>query len=250
MGRGGGTAGSVWRLEWRAAAARGRLIAWNVAVPLALLVPVAASGAAPAHRAAVYVVFVALFGVFGGCVPLVREGERGWTEKVLLTGVSPRRWLAERTAAHAGLDLLELAPALAVVAVLEGGSAAALAPAAALALLTANVLGAAVAASVRSLAESALVSAAVTLAAVHLTGVFRAAAPGTWARAAERASPFRPLLVAARRLVGSPVAEGGAGNGLVLAGGWSVWIPALAAGLVVAGAAWAGAAWIGRRIRG
>lgn len=201
---------TVWRLEWATAAARRRRLGWNVAVPVLLLLPVALSGAAAAHRAAVYAIFFVFFGLFGGCVPLVREGRSGWIEKLLLTGTGARRWWAERLSAHTVLDLLQLAPVTLVLVAVEGGGAsevAMLAPALLAALLTANLLGGLVAATVRSLAEGALVCAAVGLGGLHLAGVFRAASPGSWARVAEWTSPFRPLIAGLGRLV-RPAASG------------------------------------------
>lgn len=210
-------AGAVWGLHWRLAAARRRLLLWNVAIPLALLAPVALAPAAAPHRAAVYAVFLVLFGTFGACIPLVRDGRSGWTEKLLLTGYGPRLWLAERTAAEAALDLFELFPALGILLVVEGAGpegALRLVAAAALALTAANLLGTLAAGAVRSLAEGALASAAIALIALHLAGAFRSPEPGTWAALAERWSPFRPLHESLLGL--SP----GAPDGGVAAGGW------------------------------
>lgn len=195
----------VWRLRWRVAGSRRRLLAWNVLVPLILLLPVVLSPAAAPHRAAVVGVFIAFFGTFGSCIPLVRDRQRGWTEKVWLTGYGPRRWLVERMAAEASLDFLELTPVLVLAflaaAPAPAAGAASLAtalPAVALALITANLLGALVAAVVTSIAEAALACGAAALFALHFSGLFRLAAPGTWAWHVERAGPFRPLAGALR----------------------------------------------------
>lgn len=231
----------MWRLRWRIARARGRLFLWNVAIPLALLAPVALSPAAAPHRAAVYAVLVVLFGTFGACIPLVREGGAGWTEKVLLTGYPTRRWLAERTGAEVALDGVQLLPALGLLVVAEGAGlpdALGLVAAALLALLAANLIGTVAAAAVRSLAEGALASAVLALLALHLAGVFRAPAPG-WQEAAARWSPFRPLHEALLGLGGPSPA------GARLAERWP--LPAAACALLAASIL-AAASLVGRRL--
>lgn len=242
--------GEVWRLEWRVAVARRRRLALSAAVPVLLLLPVAASGAAPAHRATVYALFVVFFGLFGSAAPVVRDGRRGWVERVLLTGYGARPWLLERTAAHAALDALELAPALAGVMWLEGASpgAGAAAGAVLLALLAANLLGVLTGAAVRSLGEAALVCAAVGLVALHLAGAFRPPAAGTWQEAAAAVNPFLPAVEATRALAGGGVGGGAAASaGSLSAAGWA--LPAAATALLFAGA-WAGAPRVAERLTG
>lgn len=243
--------GRIWRLEWRVALARRRRLALSAAVPVLLLLPVAASGAAPAHRATVYALFVVFFGLFGSAAPMVRDGRRGWVERLLLTGYGARPWLLERTAAHAALDALELAPALAGVMWLEGASpvgGAAAVGAVLLALLAANLLGVLTGAAVRSLGEAALACATVGLVALHLAGAFRPPAAGTWQEAAAAVSPFLPAVEATRAL-----AVGGAGGGAAVsvgslsAAGWG--LPAAATALLLAGA-WAGAPRVAERLTG
>lgn len=246
--------GGVWRLEWRIAASRPRRLAWSVFVPLALLVPVAASGAAAAHRATVYVLLVVFFGLFGAAAPVVRDGERGWIERLLLTGCGARSWLAERTAAHALQDLLQLTPALAAVLWLEGAGAApvrwaAAAGAVLLALAVSNLVGTVVGAAVRSLAEGALVCAAVGLAALHLAGAFRPPAPGTWQEAAAAASPFLPAVSVLRGVAGAGELWGGAAPVVGQLGAWARAGPAVATLLLIA-CAWRGAPWIAARLTG
>jgi hypothetical protein len=193
--------GVVWGLRWRLAMSRRRLLAWNIIVPIVLLLPVAASPAAAPHRAAVLGVFIVFFGTFGSCIPLVRDRARGWNEKVTLTGYGFRPWLSQRIAAEAAIDLVELTPALLLVFVIVGGSLAtgpgsmvSALPSVALALLAANLLGAIVAAIVVSIAEAALACGAVALFALHFSGLFRSAAPDTWAGQLERFGVFRPLV--------------------------------------------------------
>lgn len=243
--------GEVWRLEWRVSRTRRRRLLWSVAVPVLLLAPVAASGAAAPHRAAAYGLFVVFFGLFGAAAPLVRDAERGWIERLLLTGYGPRPWLVERTASHAVQDLLQLLPALAAVLWLEGAAAPLLVAetmaGVLLALLAGNLLGTIAGAVVRSLAEGALVCASVGLAAMHLTGAFRPPAPGSWEEAVASASPFLPALEAMREVAGAAGRVGAGGAASVGAARW-VW-PAASA-VVLFAAAWAAAPWIARRLTG
>jgi hypothetical protein len=187
---------AVWSLEWRIAMRRRRLMAWNVVVPVGLLLPVALGEAAAPHRSAVYAVFLAFFGTFGGCIPLVGERSNGWSEKLVLTGYGVSRWLAERLLATTLIDAVQLAPAVALIFLLSG-SGAATAGFVVLAVLhalgVANAIGSLVAGFISSLAEAALASAAVALFALHFSGVFRGATPGSWAWQVERFGPFRPL---------------------------------------------------------
>ncbi|MGD8496507.1 MAG: hypothetical protein PVF05_09980 [Gemmatimonadales bacterium] len=188
------TTGTIWRLRWRLALRRRRLLVWNLAVPLVLLVPVVASRAAGSHRAVVVAVFAAFFGAYGSCIPLIRDGMSGWTEKVRLTGYGGRRWLAERTAASTAIDFAELLPVNLVLLAIVHAPLRTVGPvlaATALALAFANLLGVLVAAGVRALGEAALACAVVSLFALHAAGVFRFPAPdSTWATV-ERFSPFR-----------------------------------------------------------
>lgn len=200
---------AVFRLEWRAALARRRLLVWNLIVPLLLLAPVALSPAAAPHRAAVYAVLFVFFGTFGSAISLIRDSRNGWNEKLLLTGYGARRWLYERLRAGTSIDLVQLIPSVALIGVAAGsntGSIGALLLALALALVFANILGTVVAALVRSLAEGALGCTVVALFGLHFAGAFRTAQVGTWAEAVQRASPFRPLVESTRSVAatGSP----------------------------------------------
>lgn len=188
--------GTIWSVTWRVAGRRRRLLAWNVLVPALLLVPVATSGAAAAHRAIVLSVFVTFFGAYGSCIPLIRDGMSGWAEKVLLTGYGGRRWLIERLLASTGIDWLQLLPANLVLLVLLDATwpvAAAVLGFTALALLFANLLGVFVATGVRALGEAALGCAVLSLLALHAAGVFRTPDAGSWWAIAEAWSPLSPL---------------------------------------------------------
>lgn len=193
--------GRAWSLEWSTAIARRRLFAWNVAVPLLLLAPIAFSAAAAPHRAAVYAVFIAFFGTFGTCIPLIRDGASGWIEKQRLTGYGDHRWIAERVAAGVTLDMAQLLPAVMLLAIASEAPGASVLPIAVggvLGLIAASLIGVVVAAVVRSLAEGALACAAVALFTLHFSGVFRSAPSGTWAGDVQSFGLFGPLAEAAR----------------------------------------------------
>jgi len=196
---------TVWWLAWRSALARRRLFAWNVAVPALLLTPVAMSETAAPHRVAVYGVFLVFFSTFGAAIPTVRDARDGWLDTVFRTGVSRRAWLVQTALAETALDIVELAPVVAVIALTGRGSPAAslalLTGALPLALLFANVAGVVLAALVRSLAEAALAGAAVSLFLLHFAGFFRPAAPG-WTRTVAAFDPYSLLRVALEQVEG------------------------------------------------
>lgn len=231
--------GTIWRLTWRIALRRRRLLTWNVLVPVLLLVPVVTSGAATAHRVVVVAVFVVFFGAYGSCIPLIRDGMSGWAEKVLLTGYGGRRWLVERTLASTAIDWVQLLPAILVLVALTDAPADLL-PAVlgttALALLFANLLGVAVAALVRALGEAALGCAVLSLFALHAAGVFRTPARGSWWAVVETWNPLRPLHDVWLDALGA-VSAGTASS-----------LPAVAALAALLGALAAAAPWLASRI--
>ena len=188
---------TIWHLAWRSALRRRRLFLWNVAVPLLLLTPVALSAAAAPHRVAVFGVFIVFFGAFGSSIPAVRDARDGWLDEILRTGYSAPRWLIERTLAGTAVDALQLAPALLVLLWSSGGAGAG--PAVFLSVLAtlwfANLLGPLVAAAVRSLAEAALASAALSLLLLHFAGFFRTPVPG-WTSLVAEWNPYTPLRAA------------------------------------------------------
>jgi hypothetical protein len=188
--------GSIWRLTWALVMKRRRLLVWNVLIPFLLLVPVVTSSAAAAHRAVVVAVFVAFFGAYGNCIPLIRDGMSGWVEKVWLTGYGGRWWLVERTLASAVIDWCQLVPVTLVLSQIAGASGpqtGALLAATAIALLFANLLGALIASLVRALGEAALGCAVASRFALHAAGVFRTPAPKSAWGVIEAWSPLRPI---------------------------------------------------------
>jgi len=194
---------TIWWLAWRSAAARRRLFAWNVSVPVALLAPVAFSAAAAPHRVAVFGVFFVFFATFGSAIPTVRDAGDGWLDTVFQTGVSRSSWLAQTALAATALDLVQLLPVtgllLASAPDASPVSDLILAGAMTVAFLFANFLGVLLAALVRSLAEAALASAAVSLLLLHFAGFFRTPVTA-WTRVAASLDPYTPLRVALARV--------------------------------------------------
>ena len=200
---------TIWGLAWRSALRRRRLFAWNVAVPLLLLTPVALSEAAAPHRVAVFGVFIVFFAAFGSAIPAVRDARDGWLDEILRTGYPAPRWLLERTLAGTAIDTLQLLPVLLVLLWSGGGlRAGPVLLAAALATLWfANLLGPLVAAAVRSLAEAALASAALSLLLLHFGGFFRTPVPG-WSQLVADWNPYTPLQAALAAGVGATPMDG------------------------------------------
>ena len=198
MGRGrlGKLRLSIWGLEWRLAFRRRRLLILNMGIPLLLVVPICIGGAPAYHASAAFAVLFVLFGTFGSAIPLLREGDGGPLRRIILRGVSEPTLVAERVLASAGLDTLELLPALLVILSLRGAEAtvwALLIPSVLVALVAANLVGVWVAAGARSMAEGALFAAVVSLFLLHGSGVFRTPEPGGWGVAIEGVLPFAPL---------------------------------------------------------
>lgn len=220
---------AVWRLEWRLALRRRRLLILNVAIPLILVVPLEVGGAPAYHASAAYAVLFVLFATFGSAIPLLRDGEGGTLRRIVLRGVPEPVILGERVLAGSALDCLELLPALGVVLLLEGAEASiwlwAL-PTLPLAVLGSNLVGVWVAAGARSIAEGALFAALASLFLLHGSGVFRTPEPGGLGELLEVVLPFGPL----HKLLFAAVA-GGADAGL----GFTTVLPSIGLALVLLG---------------
>ncbi|MSR22808.1 MAG: ABC transporter permease [Gemmatimonadetes bacterium] len=186
----------IWRIEWRIAIRRRRLLAFNVGIPLLLVVPLSFGGAPAYHASSAYTMLFVLFGTFGSAIPLLREGDGGPLRRILLTGFPEPAFVTERVLAGSALDLLQLFPAMALV--LGAGRAGtdvwvAAIPALILAFVAANLVGLWVAALARSIAEGALLAAVVSLFLLHGSGVFRTPAPDSWGAILESVLPYRAL---------------------------------------------------------
>ena len=187
---------TIWKLEWRLAFRRRRLLLLSMGVPLLLVVPISAGSAPAYHASAAYTVLFVLFGSFGSAIPLLREGDNGLLRRIVLRGVHEPALLGERVLAGAVLDCMELVPAIAAVLLLGGSNPIVLVtllPSLVAALLTANLLGVWVAAGARSIAEGALFASVASLFLLHGSGVFRTPDPGGWGARIEAVLPFTAL---------------------------------------------------------
>lgn len=215
--------GLVWRLEWRMAFRRRRLFIINIVVPLALVMPIALSDAPAVHAAAVYAILFTLHGTFGSAIPLVRDAEGGLVGRVFRAGIPARSLLLARAAAGTCLDAVQLAPSFGIL-VWSSGAAWSDIPMVALALFgglwVANLLGTVVATVARSVAEAALFAATSSLLLLHLSGVFRTGAPGSFSSTLEALAPFRALHESLFGLFTSTPAEG-----LWALMGWAILLP-------------------------
>lgn len=192
--------------EWKTGLRARRLFFFNAAVPAALAAAVAFSDSPRPHAALVYTILFTFFGVFGSAIPLVRDAESGLLGRVLLTGIAPARFVAERLAAQVALDAIQLAPALLLLGLAYRASPQELAAAAlalAAGLLAANAIGVWVAVVARSIAEAALFGATVALLALHFAGVFRSPLPGSFSARVEPLLPFSALHDAVLALTGA-----------------------------------------------
>ncbi len=144
--------------------------------PLAIIVPVAASGMPARYAAAVIGIVAVMAGTFGAGESLTIDLNDGILVRVALTPLSPYRIVFEVLAVNAALDLVQLLPALLIVYLLHPVSvvwmlAATLAVFAT--LVTANCIGIFIANFTSSPADVLLYAAAILFPLIYLSGFFR-----------------------------------------------------------------------------
>lgn len=144
--------------------------------PLAIIVPVAASGMPAKYAAAVIGIVAVMAGTFGAGESLTIDINDGILVRVALTPLSPYRIVFEVLAVNAVLDLVQLLPALLVVYVLHPISvvwmlAATLAVFAT--LVTANCIGIFIANFTSSPADVLLYATAILFPLIYISGFFR-----------------------------------------------------------------------------
>lgn len=148
--------------------------------PLALIVPVAASGIPARYAAAVVGIVAVMAGTFGAGETLTADRNDGILARVALTPVSPYRLVFEVLAVNALLDFLQLLPALLVVFALHPVPPL-LAVAALFAVLatlvTANCIGIFIANFTTSPADVLLFATAILFPLIYVSGFFRNADP-------------------------------------------------------------------------
>ena len=144
--------------------------------PVAIIVPVAASGI-PAHYAAAVIGIVAVMaGTFGAGESLTIDLNDSILVRVALTPLSPRRIVFEVLAVNAVLDFMQLLPALVIVYILHPVSLVwvlAATFAVFTTLVTANVIGIFIANFTSSPADVLLYATAILFPLIYLSGFFR-----------------------------------------------------------------------------
>jgi len=144
--------------------------------PMAIIVPVAASGIPAKYAAAIIGIVAVMAGTFGAGESLTIDLNDGILVRVALTPLSPYRIVFEVLAVNAILDLIQLLPALLIVYLLHPVSplwmlAATLAVFAT--LVAANCIGIFIANFTSSPADVLLYAAAILFPLIYLSGFFR-----------------------------------------------------------------------------
>jgi ABC-2 type transport system permease protein len=144
--------------------------------PLAIIVPVAASGIPARYAAAVVGIVAIMAGTFGAGESLTSDLNDGILARLALTPLSPYRLVFEILAVNAVLDFLQLLPALLVVYILHPVPlvwviAATFAVFAT--LVAANCIGVFIANFTSSPADVLLYATAILFPLIYLSGFFR-----------------------------------------------------------------------------
>src|ERR671933_174530 len=144
--------------------------------PVAIIVPVAASGIPARYGAAVVGIVAIIAGTFGAGESLTNDLNDGILARVALTPLSPYRLVFEVLAVNAVLDFVQLLPALLIVYLLHPVSliwilAASFAVLAT--LVTANCIGIFIANFTSSPAGVLLYATAILFPLIYLSGFFR-----------------------------------------------------------------------------
>src|ERR687896_473233 len=144
--------------------------------PLALIIPVAASGIPGQYAAAVIGLVAIMAGTFGAGETLTSDLNDGILARVALTPLSPRKLIFQILAVNAVLDFIQLTPALLIVYVLNPAP-----PAWVLAatfsifatLVAANSIGVFIANFTSSPADVLLYATAILFPLIYVSGFFR-----------------------------------------------------------------------------
>ena len=144
--------------------------------PVAIIVPVSASGIPAEYAAAVIGIVAVMAGTFGAGESLTIDLNDGILVRVALTPISPYRIVFEILAVNAVLDLLQLLPALAIVFLLHPVPllwALAATVAGFATLVTANCIGIFIANFTSSPADVLLYATAILFPLIYVSGFFR-----------------------------------------------------------------------------
>jgi ABC-2 type transport system permease protein len=176
--------------------------------PVAIIVPVAASGIPAEYAAAVVGIVAVMAGTFGAGESLTIDLNDGILTRVALTPVSPYRVVFEVLAVNAVLDFVQLLPALAIVYVLHPISlvwvlAATFAVFAT--LVMANCIGIFIANFTSSPADVLLYATAILFPLIYISGFFRNQNPEGILALLRNFVPFAYMNEALKAVFGLPV---------------------------------------------
>jgi ABC-2 type transport system permease protein len=144
--------------------------------PMAIIVPVAASGMPAKYAAAVIGIVAVMAGTFGAGESLTVDLNDGILARVALTPLSPYRIVFEILAVNAVLDLVQLLPALLIVYVLHPVPVVWMLAATITVfatLVTANCIGIFIANFTSSPADVLLYATAILFPLIYVSGFFR-----------------------------------------------------------------------------
>src|SRR5918993_254282 len=144
--------------------------------PLALIVPVAASGIPGQYAAAVIGIVAIMAGTFGAGETLTSDLNDGILARVALTPLSPRKLVFQILAVNAVLDFIQLSPALLIVYILNPAPPAWILSATFsvfATLVAANSIGVFIANFTSSPADVLLYATAVLFPLIYVSGFFR-----------------------------------------------------------------------------
>jgi hypothetical protein len=229
--------GVVLRRELERVLARRPLLAVKLGFPLVVGIPLLLSGAPAFDQAMALGLLVPVVGALGSGAVLCRERAAGLLLRDRLLAVPPRLVALERIGAASLVDLVQLAPVLALACALHLQVRwwPALWLAAAASLVAANLLGALATTVASSPGEVMVLTLLPLLPALYASGVFvPLTGPG---QVVERALPFAYLQQALAGVLGAPAA--------LL---WATPLQAALGGLAWLGAALGGAVLAGRRV--
>jgi ABC-2 type transport system permease protein len=167
---------AYWKKDVALFLSRRFALVLKILYPMAIIVPVAASGMPAKYAAAVIGIVAVMAGTFGAGESLTVDLNNGILARVALTPLSPYRIVFEVLAVNAVLDLVQLLPALLIVYLLHPVSlawmlAATLAVFAT--LVTANCIGIFIANFTSSPADVLLYATAILVPLIYLSGFFR-----------------------------------------------------------------------------
>jgi ABC-2 type transport system permease protein len=167
---------AYWKKDVALFLSRRFALVLKILYPMAIIVPVAASGMPAKYAAAVIGIVAVMAGTFGAGESLTVDLNNGILARVALTPLSPYRIVFEVLAVNAVLDLVQLLPALLIVYLLHPVSlawmlAATLAVFAT--LVTANSIGIFIANFTSSPADVLLYATVILVPLSYLSGFFR-----------------------------------------------------------------------------